>query len=75
MLNNLRKEVSRRAHLARDIRDRRKIRSAAERYLDSIHYTLYADWDISHPDRRVEAAEWLTNQVIHVLEEMGGNHD
>jgi len=66
MLNDLLHKVS----LVRNIRDRSKIRRAAERYLDSRHYTLYADWDISHPDRKAEAAEWLTNQVINVLDEI-----
>lgn len=68
MLNDLLQRMSRRAGLA--TQDRSKIRRAAERYLDSRNYTLYADWDISHPDRKAEAAEWLTNQVMHVLDEI-----
>jgi len=71
MLNDLLRKVS----LARDIQDRSKIRSAAERYLDSLHYTLYADWDISHPDRKAQAAQWLADQITNVLDEMGGNHE
>ncbi len=54
---------------------RRAVRRAAERYLDSLHYTLYAYWDISKPERKAEAAEWLTDQVIHVLQQIGENHD
>lgn len=71
-MTELLKELSRRVNLLRGIRDRKKIRSAAERYLDSRHYSLYADWDISKPERKAEAAEWLTDQVIHVLDEMDG---
>lgn len=75
MLNDLLREVSRRATLVRNLRDRSKIRRAAERYLDSLQYTLYADWDISKPSRKAQAADWLTDQVINVLDEMGGNYE
>lgn len=34
-----------------------------EEWLDSKPHTLWADWDISRPDRRTLAAEWFTRQV------------
>lgn len=60
-------QLSKRLSLSRELRDREKIRSAVERYLDSLHYTTYAYWDISNPERRAMAVEWLTDQVIAVL--------
>jgi hypothetical protein len=47
-----------------------EIHEAVNRYLDSRQYTLFADWDISKPDSKAKAADWLTDQVINVLEEM-----
>lgn len=48
--------------------DRAKIRAAAGRFLDSRHFSLFADYDISNQDRKAEAAEWLTDQVTAVLD-------
>lgn len=56
--------------LARSRFGRRIIRRAAQRHLDSLHFTLYANWDISRPDGKEKALRWLTDQVINVLEEM-----
>jgi hypothetical protein len=47
-----------------------EIHEAVMRYLDTRPYTLYADWDISKPHRKAKAADWLTDQIINVLEEM-----
>lgn len=71
MSNNLLTEALRRMKFARDVRNRQKIRSAVERYLDSRQYTLFSDWDISKPDGKAMAADWLTDQVIQVLDEIG----
>lgn len=40
---------------------------AALRYLESKHTTLWADWDITRPNRRQLAAAWLSEQVQGVL--------
>jgi hypothetical protein len=74
MLNDVLQAITGRRLLLLDA-ERSKIFSAAERYLDSLPFTLFADWDISHVDRKALAAEWLTDQVMHVLDEMGGNHE
>ena len=35
---------------------------AAFKYLSSLHFSVWAEWDISHPDRRYLAAKWLAEQ-------------
>jgi hypothetical protein len=33
------------------------------RYLSTLPYTMWADWFIAAPDRRLLAARWLAQQV------------
>ena len=35
-----------------------------ERYLESQPYVLWANWDITVPDRRKLAAKWLAEQLL-----------
>lgn len=46
---------------------RDEIHAAATAHLAAQRATLWADWDISMPDRRAQAATWLTRQVEAVL--------
>ena len=39
------------------------IQAAAYEYLSDRHTTLWADFDISEPERREQAARWLALQV------------
>lgn len=41
---------------------------AARAYLDSKQTTLWADWDITRPDRKETAARWLAAQVYGLSE-------
>jgi hypothetical protein len=36
---------------------------AAYHYLSNLSYQLWADWYISFPERRLEAARWLDKQI------------
>lgn len=47
---------------------RDQVRCAAERYLGNRHATLWADYDLSRPERFDMAVEWLTQQVFGVMD-------
>lgn len=44
---------------------------ACHTYLSTLPFVLFADFDISRPDRRTAAARWLAEQVHAVREVMG----
>ena len=45
-----------------------EIAALTEKYLEQLNYTLWADWDISRPDRRKLAAEWFASEVRKVFQ-------
>lgn len=44
---------------------------AAYHYLSELPVTLWAEWEIAKPDRRLEAAKWLSTQILAVLNQYG----
>jgi len=48
--------------------DRDALRANAEKYLDSMHVTLWADWIIGQPDSREKAKDWLAKTVLEFAE-------
>lgn len=70
LVDAIAKEIRRRT-VARQVENYSNIKRAAEQYLEGQPYILWANWDISKPERREQAATWLANQVINVLNEMG----
>lgn len=44
------------------------IRDACEAYLSQKQCTLWADWDITRPDRREKAVDWLAGEIQAVAD-------
>lgn len=43
------------------------------KYLESQHYSMWANWDITREERRERAAQWATFHTLAVLEDMPWN--
>lgn len=48
-----------------------EVHAAAEAHLRDQHATLWADWDLTRPERFQQALTWLTGEVISVLAKLG----
>lgn len=48
--------------------DAKRLQDVIEQHLLSKHVSLWQSWEVQSPSRRALAVQWLTNEVLTVLD-------